>query len=233
MHRCCPISCHSGVLSLDQCNTLTTLGTCLYPNYAQCEGKKYLPYVQSIIEYSNQLLTQVKNLLQHSTLPVSPYPTFQPTIAPHIHHALPYNSTYDAWNIYGLFNTGTNVVTQLLHKNCRSYLYLKFLDAHRIKSIHGQISNWKHRFFNDKDMNAMQHIKKIIMVKDPLTWFQSICVILIFSLICTFQTFLNKIYGLHVSGTFQCLLSSHRSCFRAGVTLNFVLTLALFHPTNF
>ena len=54
---------------------------------------------------------------------------------------------YDSWKVYGQFDTGTNLVTQLLRSNC--VYRLKVMYQHRVPSINGHISNWKHRFFNN------------------------------------------------------------------------------------
>ena len=38
MRRCCPDSCGSGLFTLDKCIAFDGLGTCTYPNDAQCSG---------------------------------------------------------------------------------------------------------------------------------------------------------------------------------------------------
>ena len=51
MQRCCPESCNTGALTEDQCNDLSSSGTCTYPNNAQCPGNPHI----KIIRYKNIL----------------------------------------------------------------------------------------------------------------------------------------------------------------------------------
>ena len=40
MKRCCPESCNSGAFTEAQCEADNSIGTCIYPNKAQCHTRK-------------------------------------------------------------------------------------------------------------------------------------------------------------------------------------------------
>ena len=39
MRRCCPESCGTGVFTEEDCKKFNGMGTCIYPNGAQCDEK--------------------------------------------------------------------------------------------------------------------------------------------------------------------------------------------------
>jgi len=83
----------------------------------------------------------------------------------------PYNvpeSCPDGGLVFGMFNTGTNLMKNMIYKYCKES---KLLWRQQCK---GRI--WKHALWSNGTTKVIsKSIPYIIIVKDPLTWFKSIC----------------------------------------------------------
>jgi len=69
--------------------------------------------------------------------------------------------------VYGLFNTGTNIMTEMVKQYCSDFKSLT-------KKCEARI--WKHAPWNPEVVKIIhKEIPVIVMAKDPLTWFHSAC----------------------------------------------------------
>jgi len=82
----------------------------------------------------------------------------------------------------GMFNTGTNLLFQLLERNCQVHPAGRRRDGHTTnEGVLWQVNWGKHqyprfRYTNQvRNANAKFEVLPVVMVRDPWTWFQSLC----------------------------------------------------------